>query len=99
MGHPDFRVGGKIFATLGPEGDWGMVKVGPDEQATTQMVEFANRTHQSEPHKFARDYTPADIQTAASDLQAIALHETRRAAASKPGNVWLAPLSACPKER
>ena len=28
MGHPDFRVGGKIFATLGwPEGGWGMVKL------------------------------------------------------------------------
>ncbi len=37
--------------------------VGPDEQATTQMVEFANRTHQAAPHKFARDYAPADIQT------------------------------------
>ena len=40
--------------------------VGPDEPATTQMVEFANRTHQTAPHKFARDYTPADIQTAAT---------------------------------
>jgi DMSO/TMAO reductase YedYZ molybdopterin-dependent catalytic subunit len=43
--------------------------VGPDEPATTQMVEFANRTHQSEPHKFARDYTPADIQTAATPVR------------------------------
>jgi hypothetical protein len=33
MDHPDFRVGGKIFATLGPDGDWGMVKLKPDEQA------------------------------------------------------------------
>lgn len=33
MGHPDFRVGGKIFATLGPDEDWGMVKLAPDEQA------------------------------------------------------------------
>jgi len=33
MGHPDFRVGGKIFATLGPDEDWGMVKVTPAEQA------------------------------------------------------------------
>jgi len=43
--------------------------VGPDEPATTQMVEFANRTHQTEPHKFARDYTPADIQTAATPVR------------------------------
>ena len=43
--------------------------VGPDEPATTQMVEFANRTHQAAPHKFARDYTPADIQTAATPVR------------------------------
>jgi hypothetical protein len=34
MGHPDFRVGGKIFATLGPPGtDWAMVKLTPTQQA------------------------------------------------------------------
>ena len=33
MGHPDFRVGGKIFATLGaPDEDWGMVKLTPEQQ-------------------------------------------------------------------
>ena len=33
MGHPDFRVGGKIFATIGPDGAWGMAKLTPDDQA------------------------------------------------------------------
>ena len=33
MGHPDFRVRGKIFATLGyPSAEWAMVKLAPDEQ-------------------------------------------------------------------
>jgi len=33
MGHPDFRVGGKIFATLGaPDGEWAMVKLLPEQQ-------------------------------------------------------------------
>jgi hypothetical protein len=33
MGHPDFRVRGKIFATLGyPDAGWGMVKLTPDQQ-------------------------------------------------------------------
>jgi hypothetical protein len=33
MGHPDFRVGGKIFATLGyPDAGWGMVKLTPEQQ-------------------------------------------------------------------
>ena len=32
MGHPDFRVGGKIFATLSPVDGWAMVKLTPEEQ-------------------------------------------------------------------
>jgi hypothetical protein len=33
MRHPDFRVGGRIFATLGyPDEDSAMVKLTPDEQ-------------------------------------------------------------------
>jgi hypothetical protein len=33
MGHPDFRVGGRIFATLGyPDEQWGMVKLTPEQQ-------------------------------------------------------------------
>jgi hypothetical protein len=35
QGHPDFRVGGRIFATLGyPDGNWGMVNLTPDQQRT-----------------------------------------------------------------
>jgi hypothetical protein len=34
MGHPDFRVGGRIFATLGaPDDGWAMVKLTPGQQA------------------------------------------------------------------
>ena len=43
MNHPDFRVRGKIFATLGPDEDWGMVKLTPDLQAS--FIAF-------EPHVF-----------------------------------------------
>ena len=33
MKHPDFRVGGKIFATLAyPDEGWGMVKLSPEQQ-------------------------------------------------------------------
>lgn len=32
MSHPDFRVNGKIFATLGPDLSWGMVKLTPEQQ-------------------------------------------------------------------
>jgi hypothetical protein len=34
MGHPDFRVRGKVFASLWyPDERWAMVKLGPDDQA------------------------------------------------------------------
>jgi hypothetical protein len=34
MGHPDFRVGGRIFATLGyPDEGWGMVRLTPAQQS------------------------------------------------------------------
>ena len=34
-GHPDFRVGGRIFATLGyPDAKWGMVALTPEQQRT-----------------------------------------------------------------
>ena len=33
MNHPDFRVTGKIFASLGaPDANWGMVKLTPEQQ-------------------------------------------------------------------
>jgi len=32
MGHPDFRVRDKIFATLAPDATWGTVKLTPDQQ-------------------------------------------------------------------
>jgi len=32
-GHPDFRAGGKVFATMGyPDEAWAMVKLTPDQQ-------------------------------------------------------------------
>ena len=40
QGHADFRVGKRIFATLGyPDQDWGMVKLSPDQQAVLVEAE------------------------------------------------------------
>ena len=44
MDHPDFRVRGKIFATLHPKEPWGMVKLNPEQQG---------RYTKSEPAVFA----------------------------------------------
>jgi len=43
--------------------------VGPDEPATSQMREFAGRTHQIGRHDLARDYAPAAIDTAATPVR------------------------------
>jgi hypothetical protein len=32
MGHPDFRAGGRIFASLTADGQWGTVRLVPGEQ-------------------------------------------------------------------
>ena len=40
QGHADFRVGNRIFATLGyPGDDWGMVKLSPEQQAMVVAAE------------------------------------------------------------
>ena len=42
MGHPDFRVRNKIFATLGsPDGGWGTVKLTPEQQGVLVEAEPA----------------------------------------------------------
>ncbi len=42
MQHPDFRVGGKIFATLGLDGSWGMAKLTPAQQQDFLRIDPAN---------------------------------------------------------
>jgi hypothetical protein len=40
MGHPDFRVGGRIFATLGhPDASFGMLKLTPEQQEALVSAE------------------------------------------------------------
>lgn len=39
QGHPDFRAGGRVFATLHADGEWGMVKVPPGEQASLTQAQ------------------------------------------------------------
>jgi hypothetical protein len=34
QGHADFRIRGKVFATLGPDEEWAMVKVAAELQAS-----------------------------------------------------------------
>jgi hypothetical protein len=41
MGHPDFRANGRIFATLYPDGQSGMVKLTPDQQQEFKHADSA----------------------------------------------------------
>ena len=42
MGHPDFRVRGNVFASLGyPDARWSMVKLTPEQQALCLAAEPA----------------------------------------------------------
>ena len=42
MGHPDFRVGGKVFASLGyPDSGWAMVRLEAEDQAVRIEAEPA----------------------------------------------------------
>lgn len=39
QGHPDFRYGGKVIASLGaPDDSWAMVKLTPDQQAAMLQI-------------------------------------------------------------
>jgi hypothetical protein len=44
MAHPDFRVNGRIFATLHPDGKQGMVKMTPDQQRDFMHLQPATFT-------------------------------------------------------
>jgi hypothetical protein len=38
-GHPDFRAGGRIFASLAPDLSWGMIKLDPAQQSLYTTAE------------------------------------------------------------
>ena len=65
MGHADFRVGGKIFATLGhPEPAYGMVQLKPDQQAL--LVETSPKVFTPVPGGWGRQGS-THVRLAAAD--------------------------------
>ena len=52
QGHTDFRVGGKIFATLGEDEAWGMVKLPPEMQV--ELVETKPEVFEAFPGAWGR---------------------------------------------
>lgn len=84
MGHPDFRVGRRIFATLGyPDPAWAMIRLPPDDQ------DFLLRSHPAAftpaPGAWGRDgATLVRLDLAARGVVRDALAVAARAAAPAP---------------
>ena len=87
-GHPDFRVGGKVFAGLGyPDATFGMVKLTPDQQAMlvegtpTAFVPIANAWG-------LKGYTNVTLAPGQSRLVLFRLGSTDLAYYNAPGGRW-----------
>jgi len=83
MNHPDFRVGGKIFATLGyPDKTRGMVKLSPEDQHNFTK----EHPEMFVPVKGAwgrRGATSVHLKAATKDVLAKAIHAAWRFTAAK----------------
>lgn len=81
MNHPDFRVAGKIFASLGvPDERWGMVKLTPEQQRT--FIEKAREVFKPCSGAWGRrGYTNVYLPSAKSSI----VHDALDAAAKNVG--------------
>jgi hypothetical protein len=84
MHHPDFRVGNRIFATLGsPDTEWGMVKLPPDEQH--KLLEAMPETFQPAAGAWGRQgSTMVRLSKAKPQVLTYALEMAWRLAQAKP---------------
>jgi hypothetical protein len=83
MGHPDFRVAGKIFATLGyPDDRFGMVALAPEDQ--DHLVKAFPKTFAPVPGKWgSTGATNVALRTANKPAVASALEAAWRKRAPK----------------
>ena len=89
-GHPDFRAGGKVFASLGyPGTEWGMVKLAPEQQQ--QMLVSA------EPKMFVAVKGTWGLRGATSVRLAAADVRTMRSALTMAWQNVTAPKARKPK--
>jgi len=82
MNHPDFRVAGKIFASLGvPDEDWSMVKLTPEQQRI--FVEKAPEIFKPFSGAWGRQgYTNVYLASAKADIVRAALDAAAKNVAS-----------------
>jgi hypothetical protein len=82
MHHPDFRVRGKIFATLGyPDENWAMVKLLPEQQH--ELLKSDPKTYASKGVWGSRGATLVKLKSAKKAPIRVALESAWRNAAPK----------------
>jgi hypothetical protein len=83
MNHPDFRVAGKIFASLGvPNENWGMVKLTPEQQRT--FIEKAPEVFRLSSGAWGRQgYTNVYLASAKASIVRAVLDAAAKNVASK----------------
>ena len=90
MGHPDFRVNGRIFATLHADNQWGMVNLTPDQQQ--RFMDDAPRVFVPESGAWGRQGCTAvrldavDEETLGEALTLAWQNTVKRAAAARKPN-------------
>lgn len=81
-GHPDFRIDGKVFASLGnPDDSCGMVKLTPDEQLA-RVQDFPKLFSPCVGAWGKRGYTTIHLASATKDLVIPALEDAAKNIAS-----------------
>lgn len=83
MNHPDFRLGGRIFASLGvPDENWGMIKLTPEQQRTS--IEKAPEIFKPSSGAWGRQgYTNVYLPAAKATIVRAALDAAAKNVASK----------------
>jgi hypothetical protein len=83
MNHPDFRVAGKIFASLGaPDENWSMVKLTPEQQQ--MFIKKAQKVFKPSSGAWGRQgYTNVYLPTAKASIVRAALDAAARNVALK----------------
>jgi hypothetical protein len=83
MNHPDFRVAGKIFASLGvPDENWGMVKLTPEQQRA--FIEKASDVFKPSSGAWGRQgYTNVYLASAKASIVRAALAAAAKNVASR----------------
>jgi hypothetical protein len=82
-GHPDFRVNGRVFASLGaPDDNWGMVALTPEEQSA--FLAAAPKAFRPSAGAWGRrGYTGVHLASVETKTAQLALSQAHRTALKK----------------